>query len=66
MSKLKVKSTNSDVAAARRKEYPDIGDQLDAIWKAIKELKGNKKLSSDIEDALAKVKAVKAKYRKKN
>jgi hypothetical protein len=39
---------------ARVKEYPSIGDQLDALWKG-----GN-----DAAEMLAKVQAVKAKYPK--
>jgi len=39
---------------ARAREYPSIGDQLDALWKG-----GN-----DAAEMLAKVQAVKAKYPK--
>ena len=39
---------------ARAKEYPPIGDQLDALWKG----------GTEAEAMLAKVQAVKAKYPK--
>jgi hypothetical protein len=39
---------------ARSKEYPPIGDQLDALWKG----------GAEAEAMLAKVQAVKAKYPK--
>lgn len=49
--KLRVKQ---DYAELRRKEYPNIGDQLDAIWKG----------GIALEEMAAKVAAVKAKFPK--
>lgn len=45
----------------RRAEYPDIGDQLDAIWKA---LALNPDLPPDTADMLKRVQQVKDKYPK--
>jgi hypothetical protein len=49
--KLKVKQ---DYAELRRKDYPDIGDQLDALWKG----------GTALEEMARKVAAVKEKYPK--
>lgn len=49
--KLKVKQ---DYAEIRRKEYPTIGDQLDALWKG----------GVDLEQMREKVLQVKQKYPK--
>lgn len=49
----------------RKAEYPDVGDQLDAIWKQINydRLEG-KALVQEADDVLNAILAVKAKYPK--
>lgn len=49
--KLKVEQ---DYAELRRKDYPDIGDQLDALWKG----------GTALEEMARKVAAIKKKYPK--
>lgn len=51
----------SDYREKRRKAYPDIGDQLDAMWKMLSAV--NPK-TPEAEAMLAEVQAVKAKYPK--
>lgn len=46
----------------RAAEYPSVGDQLDAIWKALKGLK----LSPEVLEVLNKIESVKTKYPKPN
>ena len=44
---------------ARKGEYPDIGEQLDALWKAVRGLYGDVPLPEDVQalaDAIDKVK----------
>ncbi len=49
----------------RKEEYPDIGDQLDVIWKEINEQRLNgKNLTQDADDMLGKILAVKKKHPK--
>ena len=45
----------------RRDEYPDIGDQLDAIWKAFGQMDPDD-VPEPARAMLAQVQAVKAKY----
>ena len=50
---------------ARRIEYPNMGDQLDAIWKQINQDRLNgKNLIQEADDLLNEILAVKAKYPK--
>jgi len=50
----------------RRKDYPEIGDQLDALWKQMNQDRlGGKALIQDADDMLGAVLAIKAKYPKK-
>ena len=49
-----------DYAEARREEYPGIGDQLDAIWAALK----TQNLPKETRDMLDRVEAAKRKYPK--
>lgn len=42
----------------RQMEYPPIGDQLDAIWKALNEITEN----ADATQMLERIKEIKAKY----
>jgi hypothetical protein len=52
-------------ADKRRKEYPKIGDQLDAIWKQLNQDRLNgKDLIAEADDLLGSILAVKAKYPK--
>tara|TARA_Y100000310_G_scaffold30292_1_gene28815 strand:+ start:1016 stop:1360 length:345 start_codon:yes stop_codon:yes gene_type:complete len=49
----------------RRGEYPDMGDQFDAIWKYIAQHREDGEvLGEDVDKELDKVLAVKAKYPK--
>jgi hypothetical protein len=49
----------------RASEYPDIGDQLDAIWKQINQDRLNgKDLVQEADDLLGSILATKAKYPK--
>jgi len=49
----------------RRGEYPNIGDQLDAIWKQLNQDRlGGKALIQEADDRLNEILAVKAKYPK--
>ena len=51
-----------DVDALRRRAYPQIGDQLDAIWKQLNQDRlGGKALIQEADDVLNAVLAVKAK-----
>lgn len=49
-----------DYAEKRRAAYPDIGDQLGALWEAI----GAKKLPPDAEAIRARIDDVKRRYPK--
>ena len=50
---------------ARSAEYPDIGDQLDAIWKQLNtDRLGGKALIQDVDDLLGLVLAVKTAHPK--
>lgn len=49
----------------RKKEYPDIGDQLDAIWKHLNYRRLNgENLVQDCDDILGLILSIKAKYPK--
>lgn len=49
----------------RREEYPDYGDQLDAIWKQLNKMRlDGQDLVQDADDILGKILAVKAKHPK--
>lgn len=49
----------------RRREYPDMGDQLDALWKQLNyDRLSGKELIQDCDDLLGDILAVKAKYPK--
>ena len=49
----------------RQKEYPNIGDQLDAIWKQLNQDRLNgKDLITEADDLLGSILSVKAKYPK--
>ena len=50
----------------RKKEYPDVGDQLDAIIKTLKHIKaGGVDIGADGDELVAQVDAVKDKYPEK-
>lgn len=49
-----------DYVEARRSEYPDIGEQLEAIWAVLK----TQKLPKEAADILGRIEAVKRKYPK--
>jgi hypothetical protein len=57
---MKIKH-DADYRQKRAAEYPDIGDQLDAIWK---ELEQRPLLVSDAENMLNRVKEIKQRYPK--
>lgn len=48
----------------RAAEYPAIGDQLDALWKAVGAIADGKTPPKEATDLLASIEAVKAKYPK--
>lgn len=55
----------NDYIDKRKAEYPNIGDQLDALWKQHNQdrLNGNPKIQ-EIDDMLGDILAVKSKYPK--
>lgn len=56
-------SHQSDYRLKRKNEYPDVGDQLDALWSIVTALsKGN--LPEDVQDVANAIAAVKLKYPK--
>ena len=55
---------DADYATARRAAYPDIGDQLDAMFKIIEAIRRSEPLPADALEVLDKVRAVKAVYPK--
>lgn len=55
--------TNIDVRPLRAAAYPDIGDQLDALWKGFEALLSGAPPTA-ASDMLAQIKAVKAAYPK--
>lgn len=56
-------SHQSDYRLKRQNEYPDIRDQLDALWSIVMELsKGN--IPSEAQDVANAIAAVKLKYPK--
>ncbi len=57
---MKIKH-DADYRQKRAAEYPDIGDQLDAIWK---ELEQRPLLVSDAKNMLNRVKEIKQRYPK--
>lgn len=54
----------ADPVVAREAAYPDIGDQLDALWKLVDALIDRKPLPADALAVRAAVSAVKARYPK--
>lgn len=54
LARLESEYTATEYKRLREKEYPSIGDQLDALWKG----------GEAAEEMLARVQAVKAKYPK--
>lgn len=50
-----------DHRPARAADYPDIGEQLDAIWKALEQMG---ELPAETRDMLEQIRAVKARYPK--
>lgn len=54
-----------DILEMRKVEYPDMGDQLDVIWKEFKNRKdGGENLNNDTNTMIDQIFAVKAKYPK--
>ena len=49
---------------SRRSEYPDIGDQLDAVYKLAKALQGTIELPPDVLKWIADIDEVKTKFKK--
>ncbi|ULH08587.1 hypothetical protein [Alcaligenes faecalis] len=53
----------SDYHQKRRAEYPDIGDQLDAVYKLARHLQEQgQRLPPEVEDWVAQCRTVKEKY----
>jgi hypothetical protein len=55
-------SVKGDYAARRRAEMPPIGEQLDALWKAIATIKA---LPPETTEMLERIAAVKSKFPKR-
>lgn len=55
---------NPDPGPLRQREYPPVGDQLDAIWKIVNALLTGDEPSADAIQVRDAVQAVKAKYQK--
>jgi len=56
---------NATADIKRREAYPEIGDQLDAIWKQIAKLKADGiVIDVDADSELSKIIAIKKKYKK--
>jgi hypothetical protein len=51
-----------DYQAKRERDYPSVGDQLDAIWKALEPGKAN--LPKEARDMVERVQGVKQKFPK--
>jgi len=51
-----------DYRAARKDEFPDVGDQIDAIWKVLRTLK----LPKEAQNLVDEIDRVKRKYPKPN
>lgn len=49
---------------ARKKAYPDVKDQLDAIWKFIEAAKGKVELPDEVEAMATKIRYVKVRFPK--
>jgi hypothetical protein len=65
LESLKPAPEPPDYRELRRREYPDIGDQLDAIWKQLNQDRlGGKELVQEADDVLGKILAVKNKHPK--
>lgn len=55
----------ADYAAKRRAEYPQVGDQLDQVWKVIEALKSRgTQLPAEADAMLGSIQATKARYPK--
>lgn len=54
-----------DTSIYRRGDYPDTGEQLDAIWKILSELVDRKKVDPEALSVLDSVFGVKSKFPKK-
>ncbi|MCX5592550.1 hypothetical protein [Alcaligenes endophyticus] len=60
---MKIHHNPNDYAERRRKEYPDIGDQLDAVFKLAQHLQEQgQELPPDVGKWVDDCKAVKQKY----
>lgn len=61
--KLKIHHQANDFVDRRRREYPEIGEQLDAIFKLVYSLQlQGQKFPPDVEQWVAQCLAVKEKY----
>lgn len=61
---MKTIRIDADYATARRAAYPDVGEQLDAINKAIDAIRRGEPLPADAVAVLDRVQTVKATYPK--
>lgn len=60
---LKIHHQSNNHAERRRQEYPDIGDQLDAVYKLARHMQERgQQLPPDVEQWVAQCRAVKEKY----
>jgi hypothetical protein len=54
----------SDYVSRRLREYPSVGDQLDAIWKYIDSLP-NQDVPAETQEMLQKIKSIKTRLAKR-
>ena len=60
---MKIKH-ESDYVSRRLREYPSVGDQLDAIWKYIDSLP-NQDVPAETQEMLQKIKSIKTRLAKR-
>jgi hypothetical protein len=65
LSQEEIPYTLNDILETRKAEYPDIGDQLDIIWKQFKAQKDSGiSLADETNTMIDKIFSVKEKYKK--
>lgn len=57
-------NVNKDYSKERKSSYPSVGDQLDAIFKAIDSIAGSVNIGDDALKMLSEIKSIKSKYPK--
>jgi ABC-type Fe3+-citrate transport system substrate-binding protein len=49
-----------DYRKLRAREYPSVGDQLDALWKTVQALQDGKSIPDDAAEVLSRIRSIKA------